>query len=321
MNETQQKELDFFLEKSTYHSVVVTLYEGHYHYGVASLLNSLINFKFEGLLRVGVKGGLPPWVNQLKKQSENIYEVNTGFLLSFEEIDPGMHFGYYKPVFLKDTLQKFKNAEKVYYFDPDIVVIAPWEFYSDWADCGVALCLDNCFPYVNRNHPWRVKWKSLGNGGAGMENNVDYYVNSGFIGLHRQDAEILDRWIRNTQTYKAQGGDLSRFEKEGHRAFKGDQDILNATITLSGDIRFSIIGTEGMGFNFPAYLMAHSIGDTKPWKENFCKLLFRNGIKPSIAVKEYFKYCNSPVSPFGRLQYLGKKIDLKTAILFGRVFG
>ena len=48
-------------------SVVCTLFEGNYEFGVASLINSLYVNGFKGSIFVGFKGDLPFWVNNLNE--------------------------------------------------------------------------------------------------------------------------------------------------------------------------------------------------------------------------------------------------------------
>lgn len=300
-------------------TIVVTLYEGSYHYGVAGFINSLKVSGFRGLVRVGYKGSLPPWISHLKKKGDNLYELDSDIEVNFQPLNPDMHFGYYKPTFMKETFDQYSEAERVYYFDPDIVVMAPWNFYHQWVDRGVALCLDNCFAFTHHNHPWRQDWKNLVPGST--ENKIDYYVNSGFVGLHRKDIALAERWISCTQKYRENGGDLSQFEKEGHRAFKGDQDLLNAVLTTSPDLKYSVIGTEGMGFTFPAYLMVHAVGGYKPWNTNFLNHVLVNGIKPDVGARAFWKFYDNPIRPYSGFTLMRKKLALKVASIIGRFAG
>ena len=300
--------------------VIVTLYEGHYHFGVAALLNSLIKSGFTGLFRVGYRGTLPMWTNKLIKIKDNEFLVDA-FIVSFIYINTDIHFGYYKPTFMKDTLRDLPSAERIYYFDPDIVVIAPWEFYKSWTKCGVSLCLDNCFGFVHRSHPWRADWARLAGMNPNFKSKIDYYVNSGFIGLQRLDEEILDKWIYLTEEYSKGGGNLTLFEKEGNRSFKGDQDLLNAVISTSPNLRISLIGTEGMGFTQPTYLMSHAVDSIKPWKKKFIQHLFHRGKAPDFAEKAYILYANSPVKVYGNAHFAIKKLDAKLSTVLGRLMG
>jgi hypothetical protein len=300
--------------------VIVTLSEKRYHYGVAALINSLVKAGFKGLFVVGYKGELPFWLNQLKRQ-ESEYIINEYFTLKFVLLDVPMHFGYYKPFLLKEVLG-YPLTETAYYFDPDIVVVAPWQFISSWSNSGaVALCMDNAFPFVHRNHPWRKEWKKLAKdaGVDGEENDINFYINSGFIGVNKYQAELLDRWISLTHQYSKEGGNIQMFEKDGHRAYKGDQDLLNAAMTVSADINMSIIGTEGMGFAYPHYLMLHAVESTKPWDNNFIKETVLRGKRPTGAAKGFVNNCSYPIQVYSPFKLQLKKLNVKIASALSRI--
>lgn len=306
------------MPKSHFNEAVVTLYEKQYHYGVAALINSLHKHHFDGLVYIGYKGILPEWVSQLEPKENGYYELN-GLSVKFERIDTSMHFGYYKPEALINVLNQYHAVESIYYFDPDIVINTDWIFFKNWTNSGICFCLDNCFSFVHRNHPWRKEWIELNN--STLKNDIDFYVNGGFIGLKRRDKNFLERWIGLTYKYQCNGGDISKYMKDGSRAIKTDQDILNATITISPDLPLSIIGTEGMGFSQPAYLMSHAVSNIKPWKKNFLKHLIQYGIKPSTSEKDYMIYANYPIAPYSRRSFWLKANNLKLAAALGRVIG
>ena len=298
-------------------NVVVTLYEGRYHFGVATLINSLINAHFKGIIRVGYKGNLPAWTSQLVREKDDEFVINDDLHIIFVHTSPEMHFGYFKPQFMKDTLELLPTIERVFYFDPDIVVNAPWTYFDKWVDAGIALCLDNCFPYVHENHPWRMDWIDLAQ--PSRKNECTFYVNSGFCGIKRSDSILLDRWISITHAYQLIGGNVRLFEKDAHRSFKGDQDLLNAAITGSPDLRFSVIGKEGMGFSQPAYLMSHAVGDVKPWNKNYLIYLLKRGESPHFTDKDYLKFVNNPIKSIGDVDFRLKKLNMKVASILGRV--
>jgi hypothetical protein len=299
--------------------IITTLYEGHYDYGVASLANSLVKSGFSGLLLIGYRGNLPFWLNQLKKQDDLNYILNDSISVTFVKIESGKHFGYYKPEFLREALTSYPECSSVYYFDPDIVVNAPWQFFTNWVKCGISLCLDNAFPFVHPNHPWRAEWRTLSSNSEDLKSTLSHYVNSGFIGLKRNDALILDKWIDLTKAYQLMGGDISQFEKDGHRSFKGDQDLLNAALTVTPEIELSIIGTEGMGFTLPAYLMTHAVYDIKPWRKNFLKILLVRGHKPNTGDMDFLRYCQHPIRLYSNSQMRVKKFNYKMASVLSRL--
>lgn len=299
--------------------IVVTLYEGHYHFGVAALLNSLVKAGFKGLLRVGYRGALPPWVGQLQHVQGQDYSFKSDLAISFVPVNPDMHFGFYKPQFMLDTFAAHPTAEHVFYFDPDIVVNAEWEFFTSWAQSGIALCLDNTFAYLHRNHPWRMEWKALAGVAPAHPCKLDHYVNSGFVGVHRSNIVVLKRWVAITEKYREQGGTVMSFIKTGHRAVKTDQDLLNAVMTVSDDLTYSIIGTEGMGFTYPAYIMSHAVSDVKPWKKNFFKSLLVQGHAPNTADKDYMRSANQPVEAYSASSFRLKRWNMRFSSILGRL--
>jgi len=306
-----------------YHQIITTLYEKHYDYGVAALVNSIVESGFEGAIVVGYKGELPFWIDQLER-NEGCYKVSDRISLLFIKVDSDMHLGYYKPYFLWECLSQFELCEKIYYFDPDIVLTGPWSFYSEWVESGISLCIDVSFPFIHHRHPWRAKWAELGGVPLSQTGFNDFYANSGYLGIKRSDILILDKWIQLTDIYKSHGGNCKSFDQGlTHTAFKGDQDLLNATITLLGkQVEYSVLGSEGMGFTEPGYLMYHAIGNKhKPWKKKFVANVILINQKPSIAESYYFNYVSVPINVFSKSTLFFKKLDLKAAKLLGRVLG
>lgn len=76
--------------------VVCTLFEGHYHLGVAALLNSMLNGGFSGHFWAGHRGPLPPWTAQLREIGENLFELPNGARLRFEQVNGAMHLAHRK---------------------------------------------------------------------------------------------------------------------------------------------------------------------------------------------------------------------------------
>ena len=65
--------------------IVCTLFEGDYHFGLAALINSLVQNGFQGCIAAGYRGALPPWIGQLKPLngaarcgSRRSYEICSG---------------------------------------------------------------------------------------------------------------------------------------------------------------------------------------------------------------------------------------------------
>jgi hypothetical protein len=308
------------INTTAYNEIVVCLFDGDYDLGFAALANSLVRSGFAGLIYAGYRGKMPVWTTQLELIEESLFLLSKDVVIKFELVDTPMHLGYFKPYFIKKAFELFEQTDKVYFFDVDIVVKAPWKLFSNWLNKGVCLCLDSNFHFIHSTHPWRKQWKALCAPTITFSNN-DYYFNSGFLGIERSSIDLLERWIFFTEKYMEIGGDIYRFDKDNFNALKGDQDLLNAALTISPDIELSIIGKEGMGFTYPATLMLHAIGDVKPWRNFFIKTLIRSGNKPCMADKAFFINCQYPIRLFSASAYRLKKFDLFMASFFGRILG
>jgi hypothetical protein len=315
----ENKSFDGANEKIEHEEIVVCVFDGHYNLGAAALINSLVKADFKGLIYIGYRGMLPTWVKQLKFIGNNHFYVTENILIHFKQVDTDMQLGYYKPFFIKEAFNIYKNTNKFYFFDVDITVRAPWSFFSEWLENGLCLCLDNSFPFLHHSHPWRKLWRQLAPENVNVFNNLSYYFNSGFIGISRASIDVIDKWIYYTEKYIVIGGDTNRFIKDKIDYIKGDQDLFNAAITCSPDIEISIIGKDGMGFEMPAYLMLHAIGYYKPWNNRFVKQLFLSGHKPNISDKFFFLNCKYPIQIFSNYTYQTKKFDMFMASLFGRI--
>jgi lipopolysaccharide biosynthesis glycosyltransferase len=309
------------IKDQSFEEIAVCLFDGDYDLGVAAFANSLVKSNFKGLVYIGCRGILPVWVNQLKALGETSYSLSENIVIRFKEVDTEMHLGYYKPYFIKETFNNYKDTNKVFYFDADITINSPWTLFSNWLEKGACLCLDNAFHFLYHSHPWRKDWRRLAAVDKGMWNDTNYYFNSGFIGIERESIVLLDRWIDFTEKYIEMGGNISLFAKESYSSFKGDQDLLNAAVTISPDIAISIMGKEAMGFTLPATIMTHAIGDIKPWNKGFTRHLIRFGRKPNFGEKTFFLFCKYPICIFTKSEYKLKKLDLLIASFFGRFFG
>ena len=309
------------INNKVFDEIVVCLFDGEYHLGFAAFANSIAKANFKGLIHVGYRQTLPVWVSQLEKLDGNYFLLTKEIYIQFQWINPDMHFGYFKPYFLRQTFDTFKTCQKFYYFDVDILVIAPWHLFSTWLDKGICVCLDVSFPIVHHNHPWRKEWKRLMPEIQKSSCSIDYYFNSGFLGIERESFHLIDKWICFTKKYAETGGNIHHFEKDAYRSFKGDQDLLNAAITVSPEVEISVWGLEGMGFNSPATIMLHAIDETKPWNKKFVKFLFQYGQKPSRVEKMFFDYCKYPINVFSRNKLSLRRLDLKIASFFGRLIG
>jgi len=311
--------------KNRYRNVVITLFEKHYEYGVAALLNSLYQANYEGIVCIGYKGKLPFWVNQLQemKGDRNLYYLSEKIAIRFDELKIDMHFGYYKPYYLKEMAQIYPEAQGWYYFDPDIIVLAQWSFYENWIQSGVALCQDSNFTLLYWNHPWRNQWrKDFEAFNKGTDKTLNYYINSGFIGVSKLHFELIERWVEVNELYKSLKYPVHFFDQRNTlSAYKGDQDVLNATMTMSPDLSFSILGKEGMAFDFPHTIMAHAVdgAGVKPWKRNYIRTALL-GKRVSFADECFLNFCSTPIRLYMQAELNRKRKLLKISKFINRIW-
>lgn len=312
-----------------YKSIAFTLFEKNYAFGVGALLNSLVLNQFEGLFVIGYKGNLPFWTTQLIKKDTHYTIPNIEHIkIEFLEIETDLHLRYYKP-FLFESLLINRQADYVYYFDPDITVTGDWNFFEEWASYGTALVLDDCYSVMPFNHPLKQNWSQIFSYDHKISKDFNYYVNSGFIGGNLSSLNLIKKWQQNILALKIKGHSLNQFKpainkSKTHKRLNpitGDQDILNASICqLYNELNLSIIGSEGMGFIPAGYVMQHNTG-SKSWKKNFLLDFIRNGVKICEANYAYFKNSSSPINlypnPINRLLL---KLNIFLTQILQRIF-
>lgn len=319
-------------------SAVCTLFEGHYHYGVASLSNSLYQQGFRGRIYIGYRGALPNWalkgeIKSIGKWEEALVLTPIeGMQLIFLPLNTTYSLTNYKPDFMLDLLQgPVEDATALFYFDPDIVVYDSWISFEQWVNCGVALSEDINSP-LQQFHPRRVGWRSYF-----KEFDIDLkfvneiYVNGGFIGLHRKDVSFLNLWVHLQERMGLSIGGLesSIFSREAvesavikleeYKIFsKSDQDALNATIEVfRGNI--SYFGKEGMGFESGHISMYHALGANKPWKTRHLLRAFQ-GTSPREVDSVYWNNTKYPIYAHSTFEILNAKLNIKIAKFIGRFY-
>jgi hypothetical protein len=319
-------------------SAICTVFEGHYHYGVAALSNSLYKQGFRGTVYVGYRGNLPNWV--LKGKREIIGKWNDaitlapveGFQLIFLPIVTSYNMANYKPDFMLELWEgPAKNEEALFYFDPDIIVNDSWSCFEQWVNCGVALCEDVNSP-LQEFHPRRVGWRNYyKNHNIDLQYKNQIYVNAGFVGLLKKDISFLRLWIKLQEIMGPAIGGLENsiflnqtynstvLKEEGFTIFdKPDQDALNAAIEVYiGAI--SYLGKEGMGFENGHITMFHALGSPKTWKTNHL-LRAIQGSSPRISDAIYWKHCSHPILAHPKLEIILKKLSIKVSKLIGRFY-
>jgi hypothetical protein len=168
-------------------STVCTLFEGNYHYGLGALVNSLCAFGYKGIVWAGYRGALPPWASPIRTTSDYAeFQVSADCLIRFLPLKTERHLTNFKPIFLRDLWRDHcPDAERLFYFDPDIVIKCPWHFFEEWTSCGIALSEDVNSP-MSRFHFIRENWRRLcQSNGLSLPLPLDIYANAGFLGLQR----------------------------------------------------------------------------------------------------------------------------------------
>ena len=182
-------------------STICTLFEGHYHYGVAALTNSLYQNGFRGTLYAGYRGNLPKWASRAEARSVGRWKkaakmhVASGLEIVFLPLATEYHLTNYKPDFMLELLDgPASNTDALFYLDPDICVARPWGIFEEWVSCGIALCEDVNSP-LSENHPRRAGWRRFfGKRGLSLTFKTSEYVNGGFVGLRPDDRGFLEAW-------------------------------------------------------------------------------------------------------------------------------
>ncbi len=317
--------------------VICTLFEGNYHVGVAALVNSLYRNGFRGEVFAGYRGNLPAWAVAAKTgtignwQNCTTVEAADGLTLHFIPLTTDYHLTNYKPDFMLQLLDgPAKDAEGIYYFDPDIVVVAPWSFLERWVQCGVALCEDINSP-LTENHPTRVTWREyFGKLNINLSFKSIIYVNGGFTGVHVKNRAFLTLWQKIQEGMAPAIGGLNKSafttgtpmpeEAQGPFAPFGrtDQDALNATVE-AWEGKTSIITQEGMAFRPGLPVMPHALGSMKPWKWRPLKQIIA-GRAPRLVDKEYWKYSTGPLVAHSSKVLKSRKILIPLAVFISRFY-
>ena len=311
-------------------SVVCTLFEGHYSYGLAALINSLYKNGFKGEIYAGYKGVLPPWASACHKNDviEDFncltLKISNDICVHFLKVETDYHFANYKPRFMLNLWNgPAKNADNIFYFDPDIVSKCAWSFYEQWAQFGVALVHEIIWNDMPSNHPKRELWQTVTKA-MNIEtlNSLTSNINSGFVGINKLQIEFLELWLSLIE-YSIKYFDLnaSKFSQSDH-SFSlftvADQDLFNLA-SMCTKAKLSEVGPEGMDFISGGWIMSHATGSPKPWKKKFLwKAL--GASPPSIADKEYWKHANGIIRPYTNFKNYYKGISIKIASFIGRFY-
>lgn len=317
-------------------TAICTLYEGHYHYGVASLINSLHTNGFKGHIYIGYRGALPSWANCVEDNVDydcsqdwiSIKRCNLSddLMLHFILLKTEYHLTNYKPTFMIDLWRIIdKTTNGIFYFDPDIVIKCSWVFYEEWIRHGVALVHEIVYNDMPPTHPMRNKWieiiKELN---YDVNHQITSYLNGGFCGVSKEKLHFLSIW-KDVIDYAIKNKFITaksfeRLDRAKESLFYAqDQDALNiAAMAVPSPI--SEVGPDGMDFVGAGWLMSHATGSPKPWKKKYLRSALIKAIPPTRSEKEYWNYTNGIIRLYADSSVKRKKYILKLASFIGRFY-
>jgi hypothetical protein len=307
-------------------SAVCTVFEDHYHKGVAVLINSLYKNGFRGDFYAGYRGTLPKW-SETAIENSNLdwtgaksLRVAEGLHIHFLPIVTNYHLTHYKPHFMLSLLNgPAKDNEALAYFDPDIVNLCKWGFYEKWMSCGVAMVHEVISNDMPVTHPSRMEWynviKTLN---KKPQREIHSYINAGFCGISIKNIEFLKVWAQIIEiAIKEYNMDAATFiAYDRTSAFYAlDQDAFNIA-AMCCESPISEMGPEAMDFVGAGWTMSHATGWPKPWTKKFL-LSALAGNPPSRQDKHYWKNIDYPISLYNS----SLKNRIKTATFIATLIG
>jgi hypothetical protein len=309
-------------------SVVCTLFEAHYHFGVAALTNSLYKNGFRGDVYAGYRGDLPKWANNAIKNDELKWEdaktlrVIEGLQLHFLPLTTDYHLTNYKPDFMLALFEKFK-FNGLFYFDPDIIIKSKLSFFEEWINLGVALVHEISSNDMPPTHPIRLKWHSvIKKANKTKSRDLYSYINGGFCGVSRKNINFLEDWKKITDTAISDFGmTANQWNHNYDRTYEfyaQDQDALNIT-AMCTSVEISEIGPEGMDFIPGGFTMSHSVGSPKPWNKSFL-LSFVKGISPGATDKLFWQHTTYPILIYSKYHNGTKNLIIRFVSFLSRFY-
>jgi hypothetical protein len=305
-------------------TAICTLFEGDYHYGVGALTNSLYRSGFRGTIWAGYRGQLPFWAAPLvKKELYQVFQVADGFQICFLSLKTKHHFANYKPAFMLELWAEFcPEADKLIYFDPDIVVKREWSFFEQWMEDHVGLCEDLKSP-LNPKAPKRLGWqKILEKHAVSLPFSLGLYANSGFVGLPKKHIGFLKTWKNILSIVGQEVENLeisflpSAFGQKSSRPvsdlfYIADQDSMNCAAMIHADI-LAIANRDAMDFEGYGFVMSHAIGPDKPWRIKYLAQAF-DGRRIRYSHKLFWSFVDFPIKLYNKYKIRWKLFMIKIA--------
>jgi hypothetical protein len=311
--------------------VVCTLFEHHYHYGAAVLVNSLCEGGFHGTVYAGFRGPLPPWAEPHAKAAGPgrwEMEVTPQVRIVFLALETEAHFTNYKPDFLLQVERLAGDSEAAIYCDPDIVFNGSWGYVEEWLTCGVALCEDVNSP-LGPNHPRRVGWRRAFEPlGYRLEFRDRDLANGGFVGLRWEHRKLLVTWqafiahiaeaLGGSDIVGIGGGRMLQGRYGFADCFRNtDQDALNAALETCPEIPLSFLGAQAMGFQAGEAMLPHALGPAKPWRRHYVREALR-GMPPNAVDRAFWKAAEGPIRAFSPAQVMRQRLWIRVGAAVGR---
>jgi hypothetical protein len=301
-----------------------TLADGDYLIGAGALANSLYAGGYRGVFWIGCRGALPDWARGevVQHGAWRSWRAAPDLEIRLVEIGGTRALSGEKPAFMLRLLDQLApQLDGLLFFDADIVVHAPWHHLARWVECGVALCCE-AQPLVPDGHPNRHYWRQMIGQIGRAARPLDYYVNSGFVGILRRDRDLLDAWAQlMAQCEQHMGRQIEGIRHSTdllHPLWATDQHMLNAAM-MASTVKLSIVGPEGMDF-FPLGIwMSHALNRDKPWRASYLKQALL-GFSPLLAQRVFWLHVKQPIKVLSPGRVALSKAALKFNALVSRFY-
>lgn len=213
--------------------------------------------------------------------------------------------------------------DAVYYFDPDIIVFAPWDVYKLWQSDGVPLvCEPSLFP-MNVDHLKNKAFKSILEHAGLPFVPRDFYANAGFIALSRRHKDLLLAWKQTFQFLSPRS--LEQVARDTGKDVRGvvkwaDQEGLNMALRAV-DVPVTVLGPdEGMGFGtLRSAAMFHAAGMRKPWRGGALADALR-GRPPAGVHRAFLDFLDGPIPVLPRWRRMLFRTDYWAARAVSPIF-
>lgn len=291
-----------------------TLSEGHYHHGVAALVNSLAASGYEGIVWVGMRGELPAWMTERRNfnPAKNSLQVTTSLSLRVVKIDPPMSLNYFKAQFMLDVLERHqRDAVAIAYIDPDVVVKCPWNRIRQWFESPHLILVEEVHSSTLGSHSRRTAWATAFGEAQLLNFDRTQYFNSGFVGARRQHSSVLSTWADICGYVAKLGGWQRQQRKIPHDACAfthTDEDALNFALMMSStDV--NAVNPAAMDLLPGGQHLSHAVGPIKPWQH---KLVLQTilGFPQKLATLHFYQYANGPVRSLPRITLILIRLSL-----------